>query len=292
VTSPLRLAARRLRASGTRRATRAVANARAGLDRLLVRPESERALRRDLRREGAADRPASLGPIWRDWVNRALRSEAEVEAAITEIRRCGLPAHGERTKNWDLAVALGEILDRVPRDGPVLDMGAPLYSRLLPWLYLCGYRSLQGIDLTFERPIRRGPIRYERMDMTRTTFPDGSFAAIASLSVIEHGVDLEAYLDEAARLLRPGGLLITSTDFWCEPVDTGGQEAYGVPIRIFRPADLERFVASAASRGLRPVRPLDLACDERVVTWRRFDLRYTFVNVVLERAGSESASSA
>ena len=217
-------------------------------------------------------------------MNTALLSEAQVDQAILAVQAAGLPPHGERPKNWDLLVALGLILDRVPRSGSVLEMGATQYARLLPWLYLYGYRSLRGIDLVYEGPLKAGPIRYDGMDMTRTTFPDASFDAIASLSVVEHGVDLDAYLREAARLLKPGGVLITSTDYWCEPVDTGGKEAYGGPIRIFGPDDMRRFAdRAAAASGLTPVRELDFRCEERAVEWKRFGLHYTFMNIVLEK---------
>lgn len=220
-------------------------------------------------------------------MNTALLSEAQADQAFSAIQAAGLPPHGERPKNWDLLVALGLILDRVPRSGSVLEMGAPQYARLLPWLYLYGYRSLRGIDLVYDGPVKAGPIQYDGMDMTRTTFPDASFEAIASLSVVEHGVDLDAYLHEAARLLKPGGVLITSTDYWCEPVDTGGKEAYGGPIRIFGPDDMRRFAhPAAAASGLAPVRELDLRCEERAVEWKRFGLHYTFINVVLEKGAA------
>jgi len=249
-----------------------------------VDPEDgERALRRRLRAAGAAPRITRPEPVWNDWLNRALLDEAEVATAERVLRACGLPPHGDGPKNWDFLVALGSILERVPPSGRVLDAGALQYSMLLPWLFLSGYRRLEGIDLQFEQPFRAGPIRYSPMDLTRTTFAEGRFDAIACLSVIEHGVPFDAYLDEARRLLRPGGLLVTSTDYWCEPVDTGGQVAYGVPIRIFGPQDIERFVDTARVRGFRLVTPLALACGQPVVTWQKFGLHYTFINVVLER---------
>ncbi len=266
-------------------ATHAAAGLRRRLDRQLAPPGSERALRRRLVADGASLRPRQPGAAWQSWVNRALLGLDEVAQARAEVIRCGLPPHGDAPKNWDLLVALGTILERVSADGAVLDAGAPLYSRLLPWLYLYGYRNLHGIDLVYDGPVRLGPIAYQAMDLTATSFPDGSFDAITCLSVIEHGVPLDAYLDEARRLLRPGGLLITSTDFWSEPVDTGGREAYGVPITIFTPTQMEAFVVAAAERGLRPVRPVDLACRDRAVHWARFELDYTFVNIVLRREG-------
>ena len=238
---------------------------------------------RRLVREGAAVPPRRPDARWRDWVNRALQDEVQVEAAVAEVTRCGLPAHNDRPKNWDLLVALGSILEHARPTGPVLEMGAPRYSRLLPWLALYEYRQLEGIDLVFQAEVRDGPIRYRRMDLTATTFPDRSFEAIACLSVVEHGVDMERYFAEAARLLRPGGVLVTSTDFWCEPVDVAGLEAYGGQVRIFDPADLASWLQVADRRGLEPVRPLDLRCGDRIVHWERMGLRYTFANVVLRR---------
>jgi hypothetical protein len=101
--------------------------------------------------------------------------------------------------------------------------------------------------------------------------------------VIEHGVPVDAYLREAARLLRPGGLLITSTDFWCDGVATDGLEAYGAPVKVFTAADVTACVQAAEALGLVPLSPVDLSCDERVVRWERLGLDFTFVNFVLER---------
>ena len=268
-----------------RRTRRRVAGWQVALQARLAPPDGDRAFRRRLAAEGASLRPARPRRVWEAWVNRALGTQAQVAGAVAEITSCGLPPHQDAPKNWDLLVALGLILDRTGPADPILEMGAPAYTRLLPWLALYGYRDLQGIDLVWKAPTRMGPIRFQPMDLTRTTFPDRSFAAIACLSVVEHGVDIGTYLREAARLLRPGGVLVTSTDFWCEPIDTADLSAYGGPVRIFTPADIAGWLLVADSAGLVPVRPLDLACDERVVTWQRLGLRYTFVNVVLERRG-------
>jgi SAM-dependent methyltransferase len=245
-----------------------------------IEPSTVR-LRKKLVADGASLDPARPSTMWRDWVNAPLRSQDEVDEAIAEVERCGLVAHQDRPKNWDLLVALGLILERCTRWSPILEVGAARYSPLLTWLYQYGFWNLRGVDLVYDKPIARGPIRLERMDLTRTTFPDHSFAAIASLSVIEHGVDEDAYLAEAARLLRPGGLLFTSTDYWCEPVDTGGQTAYGQPVDVKVPADIERFLASAATHGLEPIRAQRLDCEDRVVRWDRVGISYTFLDIAL-----------
>lgn len=253
------------------------------VDRLLAPPDSDRALRRQLVAEGAALWPRRPSALWTEWVNAALRTERDRDRARAEVVDCGLAPHVDRPKNWDHLVALGLILDRLPPTARVLDAGAKLNSPLLPWLYLYGYRDLHGIGFGYDGIVRRGPIRYERMDLTKTTFADSSFDAITCLSVIEHGVPLDGQLAEAARLLKPAGLLVISTDYWCSPVDTGGQVDYGVPIRIFEPPEIEAYVDLAARHGFRPVRPLDLRCEERVVNWSGRGLDYTFLTIAMTR---------
>ena len=113
---------------------------------------SERALRKRLRRQGASFQPRRPARIWREWPDTALRTHVQVERAMAEIAACGLPPHPERTKNWDLLIALGLILERTSTRGAVLEMGSTQYSKLLAWLYLYGYRSLVGIDLVYDEP--------------------------------------------------------------------------------------------------------------------------------------------
>jgi hypothetical protein len=253
------------------------------LVRLPWRPTepSTKKLRLNLVRDGGSLDPRRPSVRWRSWTNAALQSEIEVDAAVREVEACGLVPHQDRPKNWDLLTALGVVLDRCRRWSPVLEMGAARYSPLLTWLYQYGFWNIRGIDLIYDGPIERGPIRLERMDLTRTTFADHSFAAIACLSVVEHGVDYDAYLAEAARLLRPGGVLFTSTDFWCEPVDAGVERAYDQPVHINDPADIERFLALAHRHGLTELQPERLACGDRVVTWDRLGIRYTFLSITL-----------
>ena len=119
----------------------------------------------------------------------------------------------------------------------MLDVGS-VASAVLPCLHRLGYKGLTGIDLddrVLQMPIS-GEIEYAVEDLTKTTRADGSLAAITATSVIEHGVEDEPLLAEIARLLRPGGLFIFSTDYWPEKVDTSGIVLFGLPWRIFSAA--------------------------------------------------------
>ncbi len=247
-------------------------------------PPADRALRKRIVADGGRmdpSRPSSS--VWEPWRDSVLRSRVDAEAAVTEVARCGLPPHPDGPKNWDLLVALGTTLERCQPGDRVLEAGAPGYSRYLTWLWMYGFRQLHGIDLVYESPVRHGSIQYEPMDLTATRFRDGWFAAVACLSVIEHGVDPRAYLREMARIIRPGGVLITSTDYWCASLDLTDKEAYGGPVKVFDAAGIAALVAEARLAGFEVLAPFDPSCEEAVVHWARMDLRYTFANVVLVR---------
>jgi SAM-dependent methyltransferase len=254
--------------------------------RRAARTPEERAFRQALRRQGYSLPPIRRpGRLWRSWVNRALRTSAEVDGAVAEVEACGLAAHSDRAKNWDLLVTLGTILERTNTRGAVLEMGAAKYSRLLPWLYAYGYRRLVGIDLVPMDLKHPTMIDFRTMDLSATSFPDGSFDAIGCLSVIEHGVSPEGFAREASRLLRPGGVAILSTDFWWTPLDVADKTAYGVPVHVLTPEDIGTWLEVAARHGLTPISPVRLECVDKVVRWERLGLDYTFVDLVLEKRG-------
>jgi SAM-dependent methyltransferase len=213
-----------------------------------------------------------------------LSTRAQWQAAVRECRRLGLPRHPGRAKNWDALGALSVVLDSVPATGPVLDAGAARYSPLLPWLWLYGYTRLIGTNLEFTRPTRHGPVRFEYADVTGTDYPDASFDAVTCLSVLEHGVPVEAFLKESARLLRGGGVLVLSTDYDRHPQDTAGAYAYGAPVHIFGPDEIEELVELAAGVGLRLRGPLRLDNAERPVHWRRLGLDFTFLRLTFDRS--------
>ena len=223
--------------------------------------------------------------------NCVLRSRLELHEVIGEAIGRGFPLCDDTYKNWDTLLAVDAVTRRVPETGRVLDAGAEVYSMLLPWLSMCGYRNLLGINRAFDAPFEKGGIRYEPGDLTRTTFPRASFDAVVCQSVIEHGICLDAYFREMARIIKPRGILITSTDYFPKATDTRGQRAFGTVIHIFSRAEMRGVVAMSASHGFTLTSPIDLDAEERVVTWEEYGLSYTFVLLTFERkpAGEESS---
>lgn len=212
------------------------------------------------------------------WANAVLKSELEVRESVEQVQRLGLPSMtADLPKHWDSLAALDLILSTTGRGSRIFDAGSELYSPILPWLFLYGYEDLTGGNLAFSKKIRRGPIAYEHSDITKTAFSATSVDAVTCLSVIEHGVDLDAYFKEMSRIIRVGGILVTSTDYYETPVDTRNQEAYGATIHIFTREEITRALDLAKGYGFALLSPIDLSCEEKVVHWREYDLHYTFV---------------
>jgi SAM-dependent methyltransferase len=213
-----------------------------------------------------------------------LSSTAQVDAAVAECRRLRLPLHHDRPKTWDALGAVSTVLNALGTQARVLDAGAARYSPILPWLRIYGVRELVGNNLEFTKVTQHGPVRFEPGDITNTQYRNDWFDAITCMSVIEHGVSVDSFLTESARLLRSDGLLVVSTDYAEKPPDTTGKTAYGTQVKIFSPTDIETLVGDAAARGLRLEGPLRLAHAENPVHWKRTGLDYTFIRLTFRRA--------
>lgn len=212
-----------------------------------------------------------------------LRTADEWRASVATARRLRLPLHRDRPKNWDALGAVSTVLAECGTSARVLDAGSARYSPVLPWLRLYGLDDLVGNNLEFGADVRRDGVLFRYGDITATDFPDGRFDAVTCLSVIEHGVPVEAFLAESARILRPGGVLVLSTDYDADPPDTTGITMYGGPVHIFGPAQIRELVTAAATAGLELVGDLALEHAERPVHWRRTGLDYTFIRLTFRR---------
>jgi len=101
------------------------------------------------------------------------------------------------------------------------------------------------------------------------------------MSVVEHGVDLPRFFGECARILRPGGLLVLSTDFWPEPIDLGGLKRFSVADKIFDRTAILQLRKLASTCELDPRGNLELDVDEAVIESDGFS--FTFLVLAFER---------
>lgn len=217
--------------------------------------------------------------------NAVLQHFDEISASIEVLKRLKLPSHQEFAKNWDLVRGLRTIISLGGRDSSVMDAGCGATGGvLLPVLRRLGFKELLGCDLSIARDVQSGPVKYVRRNLEDTRLPSSSFDFIACLSVIEHGVYPGGYFGEMARLLRPGGMLLTSTDYWDEPINTTGIYPYGGAfgeMRIFGPEDIRSLVTNAEKFGLHPLQPVEFVASDKVVSW--YGKEYTFLYFELKK---------
>ena len=117
-------------------------------------------------------------------------------------------------------------------------------------------------------------IRYENGDITKTRFTENHFDFITCLSVIEHGVNVHAFLDEMIRILKPGGFLLVSTDYCEAGISTlhkldfsraeteANHEVMNMPYCVFSKTEIEDLIAYAKSKNISLVEIPRLDCKD------------------------------
>lgn len=99
------------------------------------------------------------------------------------------------------------------------------------------------IQLARERAAADGrPARFEVSSATRLPFADGSFDVCLVPELLEHIADWQSCLDEAARVLRPGGTMYVSTSNWLCPK----QQEFNLPGYSWYPGFVKRYVERRA----------------------------------------------
>ena len=141
-----------------------------------------------------------------------------------------------------------------------------------------GFSNVFACDF---QDIKVPEIKSSKCDIVQTQYEDNFFSAIACLSVVEHGVDLEKFAKEMFRICKAGGELMISTDFWPQEEDHSDKFPYGSnmpPMKLFNNKSLEEFtiILRLAGWELSEFLPLS-APNTRPIHWERMDARFTFV---------------
>ncbi len=227
---------------------------------------------------------------------KVLQGWQEIGDSILNLQSKGLPTHATAQKNWDHDV-LCNALASTGRQAMIADLGCG-EGHTLVLLHALGFVNLHGVDFHIDWKLKarqllsmwrektlKPPFNLRAGDITKTSFQPDFFDVAISISTIEHGVNAESFLAEAHRILKPGGLLFITTDYWEEKIATdNARRAFGLPWQVFCRDQIEEIVKTADKIGLRPCdKPMIPRCFERPVFWQ--SSTYTFIAMLFKKNG-------
>lgn len=231
-----------------------------------------------------------------------LQTWQEVGAATLALQREGLQTHLSVQKNWDHFLLYQAVISK-DRQSKILDLGCG-EGYALKLLHSLGFINVHGLDfriswrLRLSRILRmwrqktlKRPYYLHRGDIIKTLFHDESYDIVLCISTIEHGVDMESFLQEVTRILKPGGFLFLTTDYWEEKIHTDeSARAFGLPWKVFCRSEIVSIVRSAEELGLflshnSAIPP----CSEKTVFWQNTD--YTFISMLFTKTITQSQVS-
>jgi SAM-dependent methyltransferase len=235
--------------------------------------------------------------------NSVLKNLSEVNYAINNLHSLGLFAHPDKVKSWD-TYKMVKIISEGDRSSFILDVGCN-GSPILSILKRLGFKNLYGCDLFLKKipsslteivyPLYRPIIEmYEDktfnisiQNLEETNFQDKMFDYITSLSVIEHGVNIRNYFKEMNRIMKKGGILLTSTDYWPDKILNIIKTKHNPkddPDNVFSKEEIEKDVLKAAElNGLILTEPIDFSFEDKVVHYNVTGLDYTFIFFALKK---------
>jgi SAM-dependent methyltransferase len=225
---------------------------------------------------------------------KVLQNCQEVNDAVDFLNSHALPKHGHTAeKNWDL-FQLYSVAKIIPLEGKVIDLGCGnLFA--LNLLYAMGFGKLYGIDLSmtlWNRLIQaymirsfNFPFHLYKGDLTHTRFPPRMFDMAVCISVIEHGINLAKFFAEAGRLLKPGGILFITTDYWQDKINIKQDDRpFNLAWNIFCKREAEDIIAMAAKQGFflhEDKNPFVPACLDKCIAWNSQE--YTFLAMAFKK---------
>ena len=167
-------------------------------------------------------------------LNSVLKNSFEVDDVIDHLRSLGLFPHHDRVKSWDTRKMI-DTINGADRNSFILDVGCN-DSPILPMLRRLGFKNLYGCDLllntityptlmkivsSYKRNYKPIIETYENkifaisiQDLEKTNFQKNMFDYITSLSVIEHGVNIQNYFKEMNKNTEKRWNASTSSDYW------------------------------------------------------------------------------
>ena len=206
--------------------------------------------------------------------NSVLKNTNQIDEAVKYLQSLNLFPHSDKIKSWDVSKMI-DIIYKADKNSFILDIGCN-GSPILLMLKNLGFKNLYGCDLSFDAScnpqsenIEPEILNLSIQNLEKTNYNDAMFDYITSLSVVEHGVNIENYFKEMNRILKKDGMLLTSTDYWHDKIDNSNKvfSFSTVPDVIFSRNEIENIVRIAEKNGFELIEPIDFTYEDKVVRW-------------------------
>ncbi|MEW6540785.1 MAG: methyltransferase domain-containing protein [Bacillota bacterium] len=237
---------------------------------------------------------------------KVLKNWNEIGVSVNRLKEAGLPLHTDPVKCWDFNNIRELITTYVSsKEACIVDLGCgpSVYGCLtLELLRSMGYKNLLGIDIhippysTVAAKLRGWakyrtlkPYRMKKADIVATGLESGIVDFSILLSVVEHGVDITGLFHELNRIMKKGGIVYLSTDYWEEEiihisdmVASGAFKNRKLHWTIFNRDSIQELIATAIAQGFRVIDEADIPrCEERPAFWN--NIYYTFIAIEFEK---------
>lgn len=194
-------------------------------------------------------------------LNCFLKTRKHIDECTQAIVSNNLICHGLSCKDFDIRYIVPYLTD-----GSILDMGASGSFILHNAIKLNTAGRKVGIDLSsVPAHDRADGAEYFEGDLMRTPFSDEEFQAVTCLSVVEHSVDYNLLAKECSRLLKSGGQLFLTCDYFDPKPDTSAMKLYSLDWNILDKQDVLRLVGALSKHGLKITRDIDWTTEEAVI---------------------------
>lgn len=197
-------------------------------------------------------------------MNKFLKTRSEIDEATKFIQDNGLVESGISAKNWEVWQVMPYMAD-----GNWADLGSD-GGVVLDNLVKKGIVGMKvGVDLAYRETVKVESYvnGYDRIkgDLMDTKLPTGLFDFVTSLSVIEHEVDFSKFAKEVSRLLKPGGHLFVSFDFWEPKPLYEKRKLYKLDWNILDANDVNNLVKAFEENNILVVGDVDWKLQDAVI---------------------------
>lgn len=192
------------------------------------------------------------------WWNGSLRSVDQLATAARRAKAARLPLVAERDRNWDALESLELLLAETDASARIADIGLEDHQPLLEWLRIVDHGWVQPEEGTRVRANRLLAMAGGPHDQAGAELPGtpGHYHVVVCRSLPGDRIPLRERLDQARRLLRPGGIFVLSTEFWDMPDPYDGGERRCARDHLCCRSSVDDLSREALDMGMVPLAPL------------------------------------